>query len=195
MTTPSLAFGPEAKTNQSDERKREMSEAFENEVESEVATFDIGKDVDLIQEGVLLPKEWYLLEIAKAPRQDPNKKMKAGGAGAEGAAYNIVLDLITVHEDIPEYNNVPFTLWLSLPALGDSDRKMRGGQTFEDFKLDQIVKVVRGFSGKEVTGAKISFHKGQRAYLYVDQEVMSEGPNKGKTVNTINLNVGIKPVS
>ena len=166
------------------------------EGEQEVATFDIGKDVDDIQEGILLPKEWYLMEITKAPKQEPNKKMKAGGAGAEGAGYNIVLDIATINDDIPEYNAYPFTIWMSMPTIGDDARKTRSGQTIEDFKLDQIIKVASGFNeGKAVAGSKITFKKGQRAFLYVDQETMTEGPNKGKLVNAINLNVGVKAVS
>jgi len=154
--------------------------------------FDTGKDLDDIQEPELLPEEWYSMEIIDEPERAMNKKMKEGGADAEGAGYNIVLKLEVIYPDAPQYNGRKFTLWLSMPVEGDEDRFTAAGQTIEDFKLDQIKKVAQGFAGKEISGSEVEFNKGMKADFYVKQGIAGGGARKGQPQNEIDTFAGVK---
>ena len=45
-----------------------------------MAEFDIGKNLDEIQEkGALLEEDWYKVRLVKDPKSEPNKVMKSNG--------------------------------------------------------------------------------------------------------------------
>ena len=150
--------------------------------------FSTGKNFDDIQEAVLMPEDWYLMEITKDPEQLPNKVMKESGADAEKAGFNIVVKMKSISED-PEHNGRPFTIWLSLPNPTD-EGEFVGGQPKEDWKLEQIAKVTAAFNGieewKTMEGDEVRLDKGMRAKFYVSQAVGLDGQTMRNEISLMN---------
>lgn len=152
-----------------------------------MARFSMGKSVDDVQEPVLLPEDWYTMIITKEPEMAPNKKMRDGGADAEGAGHNIVLEMQVI-SDVSEFSGRQFRYWLSLPTSADSEKFTQDGRTIEDFKVAKIVEVVSAFGGM-VDGADIELENGMQAQFYVLQEASERGPR-----NSIDINTAPRPV-
>lgn len=150
-----------------------------------MATFSLGKEKDDLQEPVLLPEDWYTLEITAEVAQEKNAKWKEGGIDLsadqiEGAGENIVIRGRIVSDE-PEFNGRPFTKWLPLPNPSDKNQFMNNGQPKEDWKLEQIYKWVAAFAGT-VEGSEVSLATGMKAQVYIVQE---NDRRTGDLVNSI----------
>ena len=75
-----------------------------------MTVFTLPKDVDSIEEAVLLPEDFYNCVIIKEPVLKPNKKMENGLSEEEGAGYNLLVSIKTESED-PEFAGRWFTLY------------------------------------------------------------------------------------
>jgi len=156
-----------------------------------MATFNLGKDVDDIQEPELMPEDWYPFEIAEEPEQAPNNAMKEGGPEAEKAGFNIVIQL-RCDDDTPEYKGRPFWLYLPLPTEGDSSRYTPIGMTMEDSKMQRIKEFAEAFSNSKIEGSEFSLSKGMKGMLYVTQGLDQSGQNLR---NQIDAFAGARPIS
>jgi len=134
-----------------------------------MATFDLGMDVDDVQEAQLLPEDWYNCEVVTDPEQQPNKAMKGGGPDADKAGFNIVLRLRVV-DSLPEYNGRQFTMWLPLPNDSD-DGVFAGGQPARDSKVARIAGVASALSGESVKGSEATIVEGMRARFLITQKI------------------------
>ena len=136
------------------------------------ATFNVGIGKEDIQEGILLPEDWYTMEIIREPYEDKNSPWKGAGESLSfedahainsKAGKNIVVPL-QVHSDIAEFNGRGFTKWLSLPHAKDENLFMNDGQPKADWKAEVIHKWVEAFGGVS-EGAEVSLGKGQKAFV------------------------------
>jgi len=161
-----------------------------------MATFQVGIGKEDIQEGVLLPEDWYVMRIIEEPFEDKNAAWKAVGKDLpykvasevnEKAGKNIVLRLV-MESEIPEFHERRFTKWLSLPNAGDEGKYMNDGQPKVDWKASIIYKWVEAFQGI-VEGKEVTLAQGQKALVYVIQEIDRRESSDGAIVNTISMNV------
>jgi hypothetical protein len=161
-----------------------------------MATFNVGIGKDDVQEGVLLPEDWYTMKITREPYQDKNSHWKGAGEKLPfdqaseinpKAGENIVVNL-TVVSEIPEFSGRSFTKWLPLPNPNDENLYMNDGQPKADWKAGVIHKWVEEFGGVS-EGAEVSLSEAQEALVYVTQEIDNRDGSDGSTVNTISMNV------
>ena len=159
-----------------------------------MATFNVGIGKDDIQEGVVLPEDWYTAEISKEPYEDKNAAWKEAGEGLsledafkanEKCGSNIVVNL-RIKTDDPETDGRSLTKWLPQPNEFDVGRYMTDGQAREHWKAEVIHKWVEAFGGDQ-DGAEVSFSKGQKALVYVVEE--PDRNDEDKQVNAISMNV------
>lgn len=158
-----------------------------------MATFNVGIGKDDIQEAVLLPEDWYTMEITREPYEDKNAAWKEVGESLpharviktnEKAGKNIVVNLKVVSE-VPEFAGRTLTKWLSLPHEFDEGKYMNNGQPKADWKAEIIHKWVEAFGGVS-EGAEISLSQGQRALVYV---IVGKGMDGETDENSIAMNV------
>jgi hypothetical protein len=158
-----------------------------------MATFQVGIGKDDIQQGQLMPEDWYTMEIVREPYEDKNNAWKEAGAALPieeagrinpKAGKNIVINLRVV-SDVPEFSGRPFTKWLSLPSPLDEGQYMNNGQPKPDWKAEIIYKWADAFGGA-IEGASASLTKGQKALVYVVQGKDRDGETD---VNEISMNV------
>ncbi len=159
-----------------------------------MATFNLGKRRDDLEEPVLLAEDWYTVEITREPYEAKNRKWKDGGENnpaeeIQGAGKNIVINT-RVDSDIPEAAGRNFTKWLSLPNPSDEQMFMNDGQPKADWKLDQIFKWVEAFQGDE-SGEEVSLGAGAKAQVYIIQGLGLDGETME---NQISMNVDPRPV-
>lgn len=160
---------------------------------SDEVTFDLGIEVDDIQEAQLLPTDWYTFELADLPKKMPNKAMKKG-PGEEGAGYNLVLKLKTYCPDQPEFNGRSFgdgNIYLPFPNDDDDGRFTPQGQPLKDSKAERIFEFATRYGA--TSGSQGTFRKGALAKLYVIQTISDFGASKGQVVNQIDTFAGVKP--
>jgi len=151
-----------------------------------MATFNLGKERDDLQEPILMPEDWYTFEITQDVAQEKNAKWKDGGEKLPaknilGAGENLVIRGRIVSDE-PEYNGRSFTKWLALPNPSDEEEFMNNGQPKGDWKLEQIYKWVEAFAGT-AEGSEVSLAKTMKAQIYITQE--DDRNNPGELVNTI----------
>jgi len=161
-------------------------------------TFDLGMEVDDLQEAQLLPVDWYTLKIVadkegNPPYREANKAMKEDPQD-EKAGYNLVINLRVEEPDIPEFDNRPFRIWLPLPSANDEGKYTPMGQLMADSKAERIFDFAKAFSGKEADGSLVSLNVGMKAQLYITQEISAMGSMKGQLINSIDTFAGAKPV-
>ncbi len=159
-----------------------------------MATFELGKRKEDLQAPILIPEDWYTVELSREPYESKNRKWKDGGEDlpAEeivGAGKNIVVNMRVV-SDIPEASGRQLTKWLALPNPSDSGRFTNDGQPIEDWKLDSIYKWVAAFQGEE-EGSNVSLAQGAKAQVYVVQAIGMDGETME---NSISMNVDPRPV-
>lgn len=161
-----------------------------------MATFNVSIGKDDVQEGVLLPEDWYTMEIIREPYEDKNSHWKGAGENLSfseahainpKAGKNIVVPL-RVESEIPEFSGRGFTKWLPLPNAGDENLFMNDGQPKADWKAGVIHIWVESFGGV-AEGAEVSLGKGQKGFVYVLQEPDNREGSDGKIVNAISMNV------
>jgi len=128
-----------------------------------VATFNLGGDVDNIQEPVLLPNDKYALIIYAEPERLPNKTLRDNGEDADGAGYNIVIRTKVYLPDTPEFHGRQMnTIYLPMVKDGDDEKYNNRGMTIKDAKLERCAEVVNGFGGT-VMGDTVTISKGMMA--------------------------------
>ena len=158
-----------------------------------MATFNVGIGKDDIQEGVLLPEDWYTMEITRDPYEDKNNAWKTVGEGLpieeaaktdEKVGKNIVVNLRVVSDD-PEHSGRGLTKWLPLPNVLDEGKFMNDGQPKADWKAETIHKWVEAFGGVS-EGAEVSFAEKQKALVYV---VVGKDRSGETDENSISMNV------
>ena len=158
-----------------------------------MATFNVGIGKEDIQEGILLPEDWYTMEITREPYEDKNSAWKTAGEGLplEEAAKanpkvgkNIIVHL-KVASEITEHNGRGLTKWLPLPNALDDGKYMNNGQPKADWKAEIIHKWVEAFGGAS-EGAEVSFVEGQKALVYV---VVGKDMSGEEDENSISMNV------
>lgn len=158
-----------------------------------MATFNVGIGKDDVQGAILLPEDFYTMEISKDPAEAKNKAWTDAGetlsleeahAVDEKAGKNIVLQLKIVSE-IPEESGRTFTKWLSLPNKYDEGQYMNNGQPKADWKAEAIHKWADAF-GSGSDGAEVTFNKGSKALVYL---VVGKDRNSGEEINEISMNV------
>jgi hypothetical protein len=157
-----------------------------------MATFNVGVGKDDIQEAILLPEDWYKMEIFKEPTEAKNRAWTDVGESLtleaakninEKAAKNIVIHLKVI-SDVPEHNGRMLTKWLPLPNQFDEGQYTNRGQHVPDSKAEVIFKWAEAFGGT-IEGSEASLSIGQKAYVYVIQDEDLEG----EPVNAISMNV------
>lgn len=160
------------------------------------ATFNVGIGKDDVQEGVLLPEDWYTMKITREPYKDKNSHWKGAGEKLPfdqaseinpKAGENIVVNL-AVKSGTPEFDGRSFTKWLPLPNPNDASFYMNDGQPKADWKADVVHKWVEAFGGIS-EGAEVSLSETQEALVYVIQEPDSREGSDGSIVNSISMNV------
>lgn len=163
------------------------------------ATFNVGIGKDDIEEGILLPEDWYTMQILTEPKQDKNSAWKDAGENLgfeeaselnEKAGENIIVHL-NVISDIPEYNGRRFTKWLPLINPNDEGKFMNDGQKKADWKAQVIHTWVEAFGGLS-EGTEVSLSEGQKALVYVIQE--EDNREGGKFINSISMNVAPRTI-
>jgi len=130
------------------------------------------KSVDDIVAPAALSEGWTEFIICAEPEQKENKKKADGMSMEEGAGENIIVKVATdmVDEDL---KGREFTVYLSLPTEYDKIRKTKRGQTYEDFKIGQINRFQKGFTGREMDDT-LNLKQGMRGQLYVKQKFNDE---------------------
>ena len=159
-----------------------------------MATFDLGKEQDDLQEPVLMPEDWYTLVISQKVVKKKNKAWKDGGeklaaADIKGAGENLIIQGRIVSDE-PEYNGRVFFKYLALPNPSDEGKYMNDGQPKKDWKLDQIYKWVEAFGGS-IEGSTVGLNVKMKAQVYIEE---TEDNRSGDTINAIGFTLP-KPIS
>ena len=166
-----------------------------------MATFNVSIGKEDIQEGVLLPEDWYEMQIVKEPFKDKNSYWKGAGEKLsfkdaveinEKSGENIVVRL-KVESSTPEFQGRAFTKWLPLPNPTDADLFMNDGQPKADWKAEVIHTWVEAFGGVS-EGKEVSLSENQKAFIYVIQEVDNRAESAGETINSISMNIDPKSI-
>jgi len=159
-----------------------------------MSTINVGMSQDDVTEAILLPEDWYTVELVKDPYQMKNKKWRDGGENlpadeVEGAGYTLVLQL-KVASDVAEHNGRQFTKWLSLPNPSDDGAFMNDGQEKASWKADAVFDWYTKLGGT-IEGSDVSVAIGAKCQVYVVQEVGFDGET---IVNSISMNVAPRPL-
>jgi len=152
-----------------------------------MTTFEMPKNIDEIQEAVLLEPEWYLVRLVQEPGLEDNKKKKDGASPEDGAGQNIVLRF-RVQDENPSLHGRQLTKWLSWPSENDEGKFTNSGQPMVDWKMENIV-LWASVLGGEAAGASATFEVGSECYVPVIQEEY-----QGNLSNSIDMNTAPKPV-
>lgn len=146
-----------------------------------MATFNMGKGLDDVVEPELMSEDWYLMEIYKEPALAKNKTLLNEGPDAEGAGFNIPVNLRCVEEG--EHKGRIFTLFLSLPGVGDDDKRNPiSGMTYTDQKTLRNAEFALAFGGT-VEGDEFSLTMGLIGKVFIQQKMDMSGT---KLINQIN---------
>lgn len=146
-----------------------------------MSTFEFSKDVDDIEEPLLLPEDWYTVQIFKEPEILPNNKMKVDPE-QEGAGHNLVVKLKTTDQE-PEFNGRVLTVWLPWPGPNDEEIYTGKGQKQSDAKMERVVEFALAFGG-EVDGKKISLATGLEGSCYIVQGLDQAGKDVINSIDT-----------
>ena len=148
-----------------------------------MATFGFKKSVDDIKPAVLLPEDWYTVEILEDPTLQDNAKKRDGASQEDGAGENLVI-AVAVQDDTPEYSGRRFTIYLPWPNDLDEEVYTGGGQLKADAKMARIAKAVESFGGS-VDGEQFVLSVGMAAKVYVVQEM--DNRNEGEIRNSLDV--------
>jgi hypothetical protein len=150
-----------------------------------MATFGTPKALDEIQEIEPLEEDWYKCQVVEEPELAENKKMR-DDPSQDGAGHNLVIKLRTVTDD-EHTTGRAMTIWMSWPSEADKEKTTAIGQTYEDFKLDQICAVAAALMGipkNELSGDEITIDPGMEAYFYVTKEARQDGEGFFNSIDT-----------
>lgn len=148
-----------------------------------MATFNVGGNIDDVQEPELLPNDQYALIITQEPEMRENKALRENGADDPKAGHNIVLFTRVYDPDNPKYHGRSLNpIYLPLPKDGDDEKYNNRGMTIKDAKLERIAAVVEAFGGS-VDGDTVTVTKFMMAIGNVSQVKDAEG----KMVNELQV--------
>ncbi len=155
----------------------------------ESSTLRFGKRVDAIEKPILLPDDWYTVQVIKKPKVVDNAAKKAD-KDSEDAGENWVVDIRVVSKD-PTFSGREFSLFFPLPRPGDEERYDRNGQRLEDAKMERIVKFIEKFGG-DVGEETVTLGVGCRGGIHIQQRIDSR---TGEIGNNPDMFGGFKSVS
>uniref|UniRef100_A0A6M3JM72 Uncharacterized protein n=1 Tax=viral metagenome TaxID=1070528 RepID=A0A6M3JM72_9ZZZZ len=168
-------------------------------------TFGFNKGVDDIEEPILLPEEWYDMEICDEPRLSPNKALfdlvgqdatleetETALVADPKAGINLVLNMEVDSSD-DAFNGRKMKVWLPYPSPIDAERFDHRGQKLYDAKMQRCVELTEAFGGdvseNENGETEITLTKGLRGQCYVIQQRSQSGE---ELVNSIDTFQGFK---
>lgn len=144
------------------------------------ATFQFNKPMNEVEDPILLPPDWYDVEIARDPKLEQNATLRHNlppEAGddeilqtieeVDGAGFNLVVRVKTEH---PEelYSGHQFTIWLSYPTEKDENRFTRG-QKVADRKMQNIEDFVLAFGGEIQADGTFTLAEGMKGKVCIRQ--------------------------
>ena len=157
-----------------------------------MAELEFGKDVDDIEEPLLLPEGWRTFELMDEPKTEENKAMKEDPE-AENAGHNWSLRLASCDGEAM-YNGRTFFLRFPIPKEADKDAYDSRGKKIYDAKMERITGFVSAFGGY-VAGRRVELLKGAKGMCYVLQQISKFGASLGQPENQIDIfNQGFKKV-
>lgn len=139
----------------------------------ESATLSFNKDVDDIEEPLLMPEEWYIFEVAKKPETRKNKAMEENPS-SEKAGHNWVVQLRSLVDEAPEFTGRIFNLNFPLPADGDDEKYTPRGMLVYDQKMERIANFCLSFQGTAV-GTDVSIPIKGKGQGYMKQGIGLDG--------------------
>ena len=148
----------------------------------EIGTLEFGKDVDDIEKPVLLPEDFYLMEVVGTPKSTKNKEMEKD-PNSPKAGFNWVVPLKTVDRDNPEFSGRTFNAYLPLPKPEDENEYDGRGQKIYDAKMERIIRFVEAFGG-QINGRVVTLAPGAKAGIQVTQSV---NPRTQELSNNLNI--------
>lgn len=156
-----------------------------------MATYNVGIGKEDIQQPVLLPEDWYMMELQKDSLAKNNAWKTAGEhlpldqaiQKDPKAGENLVLQLKVV-SDTPEFSGRYLTKYLPWPNPHDEGQFTGRGQPKGDAKAEVIYTWVKALSGL-AEGQEISLAPGQKCLVYIVQEK----DQNGQLTNSIAMNV------
>lgn len=171
------------------------------------SVLNMPKSFDDVAQPEPMPEDWYTMRLMKDPEVLPNAVLKkymadTGTKSAEEAlesairanyqgedgktpGLNWVLSLRTVH-DMAELSGRSFRRYLPLPNALDKERYTANGQTFEDWKMENILGEVEAFTGAPPAGDQVTLEAGQVAMYYVKVRYNEQ---RGRNENEIDINM------
>ena len=145
-----------------------------------VTTFTMSKSVDDVEDAILLPVDWYNVEIAQEPKLMMNKVLSnvveanasdeeilAALEATDKAGYNLVVSLKTESPDAM-FSNYDLTIWLGYPSQKD-EKIFSRGQCLADKKIQLITAFTKAFGG-DIQGKDIMLSEGMKGCVYVIQQ-------------------------
>jgi len=161
-----------------------------------MAELEFGKDVDDIEEPVLIPEGWKVFELMDEPKTEKNNAMKEQERSGEenpDAGFNWSLRLATTDGEAM-YNGRTFFLRFPIPKEADKDAYDSRGKKIYDAKMERITGFVSAFGGY-VAGRRVELLKGAKGMCYVLQQISKFGASLGQPENQIDIfNQGFKKV-
>lgn len=146
-----------------------------------MATFDLGGNIDEVQEPELLPNDKYALIITQEPERRPNKALNDNGPDDPKAGYNVVLFTRVYDPENPVYHGRSMNpVYLPMPKDGDDEKYNNRGMTVKDAKMERVAEVVTAFGGS-VDGDTFTITK----YGMAIGNVIQKKGDDGKMINEL----------
>jgi hypothetical protein len=157
-----------------------------------------------VSDPILLPKDWYNVEISEDPEILPNKVLKEIldekgipfdevteeilsqlTSENEKAGCNLVVKMKTEHPD-PRLSGFSLTMWLSFPTPADNNKFYRG-QSQADSKQQRINTFVKMFGGTVNSDGTFEVYHGMKGKIHV---VLGDNPESGEPNNSVDTFAG-----
>ena len=155
-----------------------------------MAEFEFLKDMDDIEEPVLLSEDWYTVRVVDQPELKKNAAARDGKAYEDGAGMNLEIPVRVVSE-IPEENGRRFRLYIPYPVEEDLQHYDARGQLKYDAKLERLKNFCESFTKCHIEGNKISIAVGAEGKIYITQSMDQQGT---QMTNSFDLFSGFKRV-
>lgn len=135
-------------------------------------TFD--KNIEDIEEPILLPEDWYIFRVTEPPKIEDNKAKKDKKTYTEGAGKNLIISLRSVSEN-PEHSGRAFKLYLPYPVAEDMENYDGRGMVKYDAKLERIADFAEKATGCTADGNEITILPNALIGIYVTQSLDQQG--------------------
>ncbi len=136
-----------------------------------MATFEVPKSFDNIEEPTVIDEGVYKLVLSEPARIEPNRA---------GTGTNLVLDFRVTGEG-PQADGVGLRAYFSMPSEADAGKTTRQNQPLVDWKLSMIREAVEALGGS-VRGTKFDIPDAAMCKAKVVKEISEES---GKPYNRI----------